>query len=111
MGSSSERIAFLDSLRAIAIIMVVGVHAIGYCMELPQGPKQIVSFIESYSLVAKTWGGLGASGLTSLMVEKLPLNILTLNGVKPVPEMLASKAYPLAKDIILSSLPVLLRLP
>ena len=40
-----ERLAFLDSLRAVAIIMVVGVHTLGYCMELPYDLKQIVSFI------------------------------------------------------------------
>ncbi len=45
MGPASERIAFLDSLRATAIIMVVGVHTFAYCVELPQGLKQIVSFI------------------------------------------------------------------
>jgi phosphate transport system substrate-binding protein len=54
---------------------------------------------EAYAAIAKTPGGLGASGLTSIIVEKLPLNILTLNGVKPTPEMLASETYPLAKDI------------
>ena len=41
----SERLEFLDSLRAIAIIMVVGVHTLGYCMELPHDLKQIITFI------------------------------------------------------------------
>lgn len=41
----SERLAFLDSLRAVAIIMVVGVHTLSYCMELPHDLKQIVFFI------------------------------------------------------------------
>ena len=40
----SERLAFLDSLRAIAIIMVIGVHTLSYCVELPRDLKQIVSF-------------------------------------------------------------------
>ncbi len=44
-SSASERIAFLDSLRAIAIIMVVADHTLGYCLELPHDHKQIVSFI------------------------------------------------------------------
>lgn len=43
--SHSERLAFLDSLRAIAIIMVVGVHTLGYCVKLPQNLQEIVSFI------------------------------------------------------------------
>ncbi len=37
--------------------------------------------------------------MTSVLVEKLPLKILTLNGVEPTPQMLARKAYPMAKDI------------
>ena len=40
-----ERLAFLDSLRAVAIIMVVGVHTLSYCVELPHDLKQIISFI------------------------------------------------------------------
>ena len=40
-----DRLDFLDSLRAVAIIMVVGVHTLGYCMELPYDLKQIISFI------------------------------------------------------------------
>lgn len=41
----SERLAFLDSLRAIAIIMVVGVHASGYSIKLSQTHHDIVLFI------------------------------------------------------------------
>lgn len=44
-ASYQDRLAFLDNLRAVAIIMVVGVHTLGYCVELPQGLRQIVSFI------------------------------------------------------------------
>ncbi len=44
-SSTPERILFLDGLRAIAIIMVVGVHTLGYCVALPQDLKEIVSFI------------------------------------------------------------------
>jgi len=40
-----ERLVFLDSLRAVAIIMVVGVHTLNYCVELPHDLKQIISFI------------------------------------------------------------------
>jgi surface polysaccharide O-acyltransferase-like enzyme len=43
--STSKRLAFLDSMRAIAIIMVVGVHSTGYCVTLPTDKMQIVSFI------------------------------------------------------------------
>ena len=39
-----ERLAFLDSLRAVAIIMVIGVHTLSYCVELPHDLKQIISF-------------------------------------------------------------------
>lgn len=40
-----ERILFLDNLRAIAIIMVVGVHTLGYCLPLPEHQKTIIAFI------------------------------------------------------------------
>ncbi len=64
-------------------------------------PGMIVAITdpESYSLISKTPGGIGATGLTSIIVEKLPLNILSLNGVKPTPKALADKTYPLAKEI------------
>jgi surface polysaccharide O-acyltransferase-like enzyme len=44
-SSESSRLAFLDNLRAVAIFMVVGVHTLGYCVELPPSTRQIVSFI------------------------------------------------------------------
>jgi phosphate transport system substrate-binding protein len=54
---------------------------------------------EAYDLIARTPGGVGASGLTSIIVERLPLNILTLNGVKPSAASLAKGTYPLNKEI------------
>ncbi|MEW5948581.1 MAG: acyltransferase [Thermodesulfobacteriota bacterium] len=41
----SEHLAFLDSLRAIAIIMVVGVHALGYSITLSQIQHDIILFV------------------------------------------------------------------
>jgi surface polysaccharide O-acyltransferase-like enzyme len=40
-----DRIFFLDSLRAAAIFMVVGIHSLGYCTPLPPNQKAILSFI------------------------------------------------------------------
>jgi phosphate transport system substrate-binding protein len=54
---------------------------------------------EAYSAVAKTPGGLGTTGLISIITEKLPLNVLSLNGIRPTPKNLASGAYPLFKEI------------
>jgi phosphate transport system substrate-binding protein len=54
---------------------------------------------EAYGLIVKTPGGIGASGLTSIIVERLSLKILALNGVKPSPKTLANGSYPLAKGI------------
>jgi phosphate transport system substrate-binding protein len=54
---------------------------------------------EAYSTVAKFPGGLGATGMTSIIAEKLPVTSLTLNGVKASPKTLASGAYPLSKEI------------
>jgi fucose 4-O-acetylase-like acetyltransferase len=42
--SASERIKFLDNLRAMAIIMVVGVHTLGYCRALPPGLEEVIAF-------------------------------------------------------------------
>jgi surface polysaccharide O-acyltransferase-like enzyme len=42
---ASERLVFLDSVRAIAIIMVVAVHTLGYSMVLPHNLKDVISFI------------------------------------------------------------------
>lgn len=39
------RLSYLDNIRAIAIIMVVGVHAIDYCITLPPDQLKIISFI------------------------------------------------------------------
>jgi len=45
LSSTTERIFFLDSLRAVAIIMVVGVHTLGYCVALPKDLNKIISLI------------------------------------------------------------------
>jgi phosphate transport system substrate-binding protein len=54
---------------------------------------------ESDEAVIKTRGAIGASGLAGVIAGKLPLNVLTLNGVKSSRENLANGTYPLAKDI------------
>ena len=54
---------------------------------------------ESNEAVAKTPGSLGASALTSLLVDRPALNPLSLNGVKATVKTLADGTYPLAKDI------------
>jgi phosphate transport system substrate-binding protein len=54
---------------------------------------------EACSAIATTPGGFGVSGLTSIIVNRLPFNILSLNGVKPTPKSLANGTYPLAKEI------------
>jgi phosphate transport system substrate-binding protein len=54
---------------------------------------------DAYQTVQKTPGALGASGLTSIITEKLPVVSLSLNGVKPSPAALGKGTYPLAKEI------------
>src|SRR5215831_18472352 len=44
-SSAPERILFLDNVRAMAIIMVIGVHSLAYCAALPHDLNTIVSFI------------------------------------------------------------------
>ena len=54
---------------------------------------------ESNEAVARTPGGVGASALCSLLVVRLSLNALTLNGAPAGVKMLADGTYLLAKDI------------
>lgn len=54
---------------------------------------------EAVEAIAKTPGALGASGLTGVLVEKLPLQVLSLNGVQPSAESLAKDGYPFAKPL------------
>lgn len=54
---------------------------------------------ESNEAVSRTPGGIGASGLPGIIVGKLPLKVIALNGVKPSRENLANKTYPLSKDV------------
>jgi len=58
-----------------------------------------ITDLDAYTTISKTPGALGASGLTSIITEKLPLNKLTLNGVAPTPTNLANGSYPLYKPI------------
>ena len=43
--SSHGRILFLDSMRAIGIVMVVGLHSLSYCLPLPIPQQNIISFL------------------------------------------------------------------
>lgn len=54
---------------------------------------------EAVEAIAKTPGALGASGLTGVIVEKLPLNVMSLNGVEPTPENLGNGSFPFAKAL------------
>lgn len=54
---------------------------------------------EASAAVSKTAGALGATGMTSIIVEKLAVTSLALNGVVATPQTLANGTYPLAKEI------------
>jgi phosphate transport system substrate-binding protein len=58
-----------------------------------------VTDFDAYTTISRTAGAVGASGLTSLITGKPSLNALSLNGVAPTPQNLASGIYPLAKEI------------
>ncbi len=64
-----------------------------------QGMFMAVTDPESNEAVLKIGGSIGASGLTGIMAGKLPLRILSLNGVMPATEALADGRYPLSKDL------------
>ncbi len=54
---------------------------------------------EAFSAVSKTPGGLGATGMTSIIVEKIPVTSFSLNGVTANPRTLADGTYQLSKEI------------
>jgi phosphate transport system substrate-binding protein len=60
---------------------------------------------EAYTAVSKTPGGFGATGMTSIIAEKIPVSSLTLNGVTASPKSLASGTYPLSKEISIVTTP------
>ena len=63
------------------------------------GMLMAVTDPEATALIARTQGALGTSGLASVLGEKLPMKILTLNGVRPTTGTLANGAYPMAKEV------------
>lgn len=54
---------------------------------------------EASQLVSRTRGAIGASTAAGIIDDKLPLNVLSLNGVKGTTSAYANGNYPLAKDI------------
>jgi phosphate transport system substrate-binding protein len=66
---------------------------------LRQGMIVAVTDPESDEAVARTPGSLGTSALPAILVEKAPLNVLTLNGITPSLTALSNGTYPLAKEI------------
>ncbi|MCK9391344.1 MAG: substrate-binding domain-containing protein [Syntrophales bacterium] len=64
-----------------------------------QGMIIAVTDPESNEVLSKTIGGIGASGLTGVLIGRLHLNVLALNGVMPSRKTLADGTYPLAKSI------------
>lgn len=64
-----------------------------------QGMLIAVTDPESNQTILKSSGSIGASGLAGIMAGRLPLNVLSLNGVMPTTKALAEGRYPLAKEI------------
>jgi phosphate transport system substrate-binding protein len=60
---------------------------------------------EANELVAKTPGAIGAATLTSVLVDRLPLNVLALDGVHGTVRELAAGRYAPAKDVIFVTTP------
>ncbi len=63
------------------------------------GMKTAVTDPEAYEAILKIEGSVGGCGLSSVIVMKLGLNVLSLNGVKPTVDNLANGKYPMAKQI------------
>jgi phosphate transport system substrate-binding protein len=72
-----------------------------------QGMTVAVTDPEAVEAISKTPGALGASGLTGIIVEQLPLNVMSLNGVEPTPETLSNGTYPFVKSLDIATLSTL----
>jgi phosphate transport system substrate-binding protein len=64
-----------------------------------RGMIMAVTDPESNEVISRTDGSIGTAGLTGIMVSRIPVNILSLNGVMPSTAALADGRYPLAKDL------------
>lgn len=64
-----------------------------------EGMTIAVTDPEAIEAIAQTPGSLGASGLTGVIVEQLPVKVMNLNGVEPTPATLSSGSFPLAKPL------------
>lgn len=84
--------------KIIATLSPEMAHAINNARTRP-GMLVAVTDPESYAAVSKTAGALGATGMTSIITEKLAVTSLVLNGVIASPQTLANGSYPLAKEI------------
>jgi phosphate transport system substrate-binding protein len=89
--------AYLKSNRDVNILrgLSPGMKSALIKAQSYHGMIDAVTDPEAYMTVSKIPGGLGATALVSIITEKLPLNTLSLNGVRPTQKNLASGAYPL----------------
>lgn len=60
---------------------------------------------ESSEAIARTPGALGGATLTEIISEKLPLNVLSFNGVQPSTKTISNGTYPLVKSLYLVTAP------
>lgn len=60
---------------------------------------------ESIDAVIRTPGALGGGTLTEIISENRPVNVLSLNGVKPDTKTISDKSYPLVKSFYLVTTP------
>jgi phosphate transport system substrate-binding protein len=70
-------------------------------------PGMIVAITdqESTDVVIRTPGALGGATLTEIISENRPVNVLSLNGVKPSAKSVADSSYPLIKSFYLVTTP------
>lgn len=64
-----------------------------------QGMIVAVTDPESDAAIVKTSGSIGAAALPTILVEKVSIKVLKLNGIAPSVKALAAGTYPLGKDI------------
>lgn len=60
---------------------------------------------ESSEAIARIPGALGGATLTEIISEKLPLNVLSFNGVQPSTKTISDGTYPLVKSLYLVTSP------
>ena len=88
-----------DTNTAILKVLSAGMSTAMAIAQSRRGMVMEYNDPDSVTAISNTPGAMGATGLTSIIADSPPLNVLSLNKVKPSVKTVANGTYPLAKEI------------